>query len=196
MAILDVIKYGHPTLRQKAEPVELDEIDSEFIQDMLETMIAKDGVGLAANQVDVKKRIVVIHAHETTHILINPEIVAHSENTEMGEEGCLSLPGLQASVPRFDKVIVKALNEKGEPIELVARGILAVIVQHEIDHLNGILYIDRADLDTLEWLDNEVMSGLPADTSANLPEVQNVYKKIFNTDRQELVYDSQQMKGE
>ncbi len=189
MSVLKVIKYGHPVLRKAAEAVKPEEIDKQFLQDMLETMEVEDGVGLAANQVGIAKQILTATDFEKTYVLINPKIIAFSENMENGKEGCLSLPGLEAMVPRHDKVIVRALNENAEPVEITARGLLAIVLQHEIDHLNGILYIDRADLTTLVWQDNDGESGLPAEKSADLDEVQRIYKNLYHSNQESLAFE-------
>ncbi len=191
MAILDVIYYGHPTLRTVAEPVKPEELDEQFLNDMVETMHERDGVGLAANQVNVLKRVIVAHDFDNTYVLINPEIIAHSESMEEGGEGCLSLPGLQANVPRYTKVVVKALNEKGEPVEITAKGLLAIVMQHEIDHLNGTLYIDRADLSTLEWIDNDDLEGFPSNKPVTLDEVDRFYAENLFEEDEKLYFNPQ-----
>jgi len=144
MAILEIKEYGEPVLRGKALPVE--EITPEIlnlIKDMAETMYADSGVGLAAPQVGVSKRIMVIDGEEDGLIvLINPMIVK-SEGEVVEEEGCLSIPGIYSQVKRSSKVTVKALNENGDPIEITKEGITARALQHEIDHLDGVLFIDR-----------------------------------------------------
>ena len=144
MAILEIKEYGEPVLREKALSVK--EITPEildFIKDMAETMYADSGVGLAAPQVGVSKRIILVDEEEEGLIvLINPEIV-HSEGEVIEEEGCLSVPGIYSQVKRSSKVTVKALNENGDPIEITKEGLTARALQHEIDHLNGILFIDR-----------------------------------------------------
>jgi len=144
MAILEIKEYGEPVLREKALPVE--EITPEIlnlIKDMAETMYADSGVGLAAPQVGVSKRIMVIDGDEDGLIvLINPMIVK-SEGEVVDEEGCLSVPGIYSQVKRSSKVTVKALNENGDPIEITKEGLTARTLQHEIDHLDGILFIDR-----------------------------------------------------
>ena len=144
MAILEIKEYGEPVLREKAIPVK--EITSEilnFIKDMAETMYADSGVGLAAPQVGVSKRIMVIDEEEDGLIvLINPMIVK-SEGEVVAEEGCLSIPGVYSQVRRSSKVTVKALNENGDPIEITKEGLTSRALQHEIDHLDGILFIDR-----------------------------------------------------
>ena len=144
MAILEIKEYGEPVLREKALPVE--EITPEilnFIKDMAETMYADSGVGLAAPQVGVSKRIILVDGEEDGLIvLINPVIIK-SEGEVVAEEGCLSVPDIYSQVKRSSKVTVKALNEKGESIEITNEGLIARALQHEIDHLDGILFIDR-----------------------------------------------------
>lgn len=144
MAILEIKEYGEPVLRGKALPVK--EIAPEtlnLIKDMAETMYADSGVGLAAPQVGVSKRIIVIDGEEDGLIvLINPLII-ESEGELEEEEGCLSIPGIYSLVKRSSKVTVKALNEKGDPTEVTKEGLAARALQHEIDHLDGILFIDR-----------------------------------------------------
>lgn len=182
MAVLDVITYGHPTLRRRADACNVKEIDQNFINDMMETMYLKDGVGLAAPQVNVSKQLLVCQDGEQEYVLINPRIIAHSETRTTDYEGCLSIPGLHAKVPRYDKVVVKALNEKGEPVEIKAKGLLSVILQHEIDHLNGVLYIDRADLQTLSWTDAESVAPELRETGTTI----DTLKTIFSERNQEL----------
>ena len=144
MAILEIKEYGEPVLREKALP--LKEITPEMLnlmKDMTETMYADSGVGLAAPQVGVSKRIIVIDGEEGGLIvLINPVIV-QSEGEVVEEEGCLSIPGIYSQVKRSSKVTVKALNENGDSIEITKEGLTARALQHEIDHLDGILFIDR-----------------------------------------------------
>ncbi len=156
MSLLPLYEYPHPILRQKAKPVEtVDEELRRFLDDMLETMYADKGVGLAAPQVGVSKRVIVIdtHQHEEDEsgdfrpgqpmYLLNPEIVWHSEETILFCEGCLSVPGQNADVERFQSVRVKYLDYDGNPQEIEASDYEAVVLQHEIDHLDGILYIDH-----------------------------------------------------
>jgi len=144
MAILEIKEYGEAVLRGKALPVK--EIAPEIlnlIKDMAETMYADSGVGLAAPQVGVSKRIIVIDGEEDGLIvLINPMLVK-SEGELVEEEGCLSIPGIYSQVKRSSQVTVKALNENGDPIEMTKEGLAARALQHEIDHLDGILFIDR-----------------------------------------------------
>jgi len=144
MAILEIKEYGEPVLREKALPVK--EVTPEIlnlIKDMAETMYADSGVGLAAPQVGVSKSIIIIDGEEDGLIvLINPMIVK-SEGEVVAEEGCLSVPGIYSQVKRASKVTVKALNENGDPIEITKEALTARALQHEIDHLDGILFVDR-----------------------------------------------------
>lgn len=146
MAILQIRKYPDHVLRKKAEKVkEVTEVDRQLIKDMIETMKAAQGVGLAANQVGVSKRIFVFNpsAQEwKADALINPVIIKR-RGSEREEEGCLSLPGVSKKVRRFNYVLVEGLDIKGRPYKFEAKGLLARIVQHEIDHLNGLLFLDR-----------------------------------------------------
>ena len=149
MAILKLFEYPHPVLKQKTEKVE--KVDNEIkklLDDMLETMYASNGCGLAAPQIGVSKRIVVIDiAREdeepTPLYMVNPEIVWRSEEKVCGEEGCLSVPGQRAEVERFASVKIKYLDYEGKEQELLAEDFLAIAVQHELDHLDGVLYIDH-----------------------------------------------------
>lgn len=145
MAILDILHFPDPRLRNTARPVDrVDDAVRQFIDDMLETMYAAPGIGLAATQVNVAKRIVVIdisEARDQPLHLINPEIIERNGVEEM-EEGCLSVPGVYETVQRADRVRVRALNRDGEPFELEADGLLAVCIQHELDHLDGKLFVD------------------------------------------------------
>jgi peptide deformylase len=187
MALLDVITYGHPTLRLVAAPFEPGEITEDFIRDMIETMREKDGVGLAATQVNVAKRVVVVTDLEDTYVLVNPVVVAVSERAVRDKEGCLSLPGYQAEVRRYEKIIVRALDEHREEFELKADGLLARVLQHEIDHLNGIMYIDRAEPDTLVRLDvgEDGAEEAVSVSSENLKD----FFRIVNSGLEDLVFD-------
>lgn len=144
MAILEIKEYGEPILREKALPVE--EVTPEIlnlIKDMAETMYTASGVGLAASQVGVPKRIILVDGEEDGLIvLINPMIIK-SEGEVVEEEGCLSVPDIYSQVKRSFKVTIKALNENGDPIEITKEDLIARALQHEIDHLDGVLFIDR-----------------------------------------------------
>jgi peptide deformylase len=147
MARLDVRLMGDPVLRAKAEPVAVvtDQL-RKLISDMFETMYDEEGVGLAAPQVGISERIIVVDPHEDDSkpfALINPEILDTSSETEKSEEGCLSIPGLRDIVERPSSVRVRGMTPEGEITEIQTDGLLARILQHEIDHLDGILFIDR-----------------------------------------------------
>lgn len=146
MAILEVLLYPEENLAKVCEPVATIDADlNQFIDDMFDTMYEHEGIGLAAPQVDVLKRVITIdiEGDKTNQIvLINPEILEASGETGI-EEGCLSIPGCRALVPRKEKLKVKALNRNGEEFVLDADGLLAICIQHEIDHLNGVLFVDH-----------------------------------------------------
>lgn len=145
MALLKILHYPDPRLRKKAQQVA--EVDSKLratFEDMLETMYAAPGIGLAATQVGIAKRFMVIDVSEEKNqprVFVNPEIVSRSGEC-VSEEGCLSVPGYFDEVKRADRITVKALDQDGQPFELEASDLLAVCIQHEIDHLNGRLFID------------------------------------------------------
>ncbi|MCC5794701.1 MAG: peptide deformylase [Chromatiales bacterium] len=145
MARLKILEYPDPRLRTRAQPVtEVNAEIRQLIDDMLETMYAAPGVGLAATQVDVHKRVLVMDVsenHDQPWALVNPEIVSR-EGCELGEEGCLSVPDYTESVERAARVRVRALDRDGKPFEFEADGLLAVCVQHEMDHLEGRLFVD------------------------------------------------------
>jgi peptide deformylase len=145
MAILNILEYPDPRLRTRAQPVDVVDDDlRRLAADMLETMYAAPGIGLAATQVDVHRRMLVADTSEeqdTPHIFINPEILER-RGTEVMEEGCLSVPGFYESVTRSDWIRVRALNLEGQTFEMELDGLLAVVVQHEMDHLEGKLFVD------------------------------------------------------
>jgi peptide deformylase len=145
MALLPILEYPDPRLKKVAAPVRSFTPDIvRLVRDMAETMYAAPGVGLAATQVDVHKRIVVIDISETKDellVLVNPEIVAAEGQAEC-EEGCLSVPGYYDKVTRAAQVTVRAQNERGETFERSADGLLAVCIQHEMDHLIGKVFVD------------------------------------------------------
>jgi peptide deformylase len=144
---LNVRILGDPILRQRANEVaEISEVTRQLIRDMFETMYAEEGVGLAAPQVGIGERVIVIDPQQDdlpAFALINPEIVEASKETEKGEEGCLSIPGLRELVERSVSVMVRGLTPEGEARELNLEGLPARIIQHEVDHLDGVLFIDR-----------------------------------------------------
>lgn len=147
VAILPIVPFPDPVLATKAEPVtEFNTELRELAQNMAETMYAAPGVGLAANQVGVLKRLIVIDVSEENNdlkVFVNPVILEKSDTFEEFEEGCLSLKGLYEYVKRPDRVKVKAQDLDGKEFELEATGILAVCLQHEMDHLDGIVFIDH-----------------------------------------------------
>jgi peptide deformylase len=151
MAVRPVRLYGDPVLRRKALAVAgVDDTVRELIADMRETMHAYSGVGLAANQVGVLQRVLVVDIpvdEETRarYALVNPELDQRT-GAESGEEGCLSIPGLYEDVRRAQRVRVRGLDEHGQPLEFVAEGYLARALQHEVDHLDGVLFVDRLSL--------------------------------------------------
>jgi peptide deformylase len=152
MACREIRKYPDPVLLRKTSRVEhIDESINQLIEDMAETMYAAPGVGLAANQVGVPLQVAVIdlstredkeHSHTQLIVLINPELLSQ-EGTVVDEEGCLSIPEHAEKVKRAAKVTVRAQDRTGAPVTIEAEGLLAKALQHEIDHLNGLLYIDR-----------------------------------------------------
>ena len=147
--VLDVVKLGEDSLRQKSEPIpEVNDEIRQLAEDMFETMIEKEGVGLAAPQIGKNIRMFVLIADDDVRrVFINPQIIHTSSETSEYDEGCLSIPQVYETITRPVSVTVQALNEKGRPFTLEADGLLARIIQHEYDHLDGILYIDRGDKD-------------------------------------------------
>lgn len=144
MAILEIVKEPDPVLRRKAEPVtQVTKRIRRLIKDMLETMYSADGVGLAAPQVGVSERVVVVDIGEGPVALINPEI-SEASGKEIDVEGCLSIPGTSGYVERAEEVVVNGLNENGRSTRIKAEGLFARALQHEIDHLDGVLFVDHA----------------------------------------------------
>jgi peptide deformylase len=145
MALLDILRYPDPRLYKRAAPVaEVDESVRALVRNMAETMYAAPGVGLAATQVDVHQQVMVVDASETRDellVLINPEIVDR-EGTQYSEEGCLSLPGIYEPVERAERLTVRALGLDGKSFTLTAEKLLAVCIQHEMDHLEGKVFVD------------------------------------------------------
>ncbi|HZY99393.1 MAG TPA: peptide deformylase [Candidatus Baltobacteraceae bacterium] len=148
--IREIVRDGHPTLRKVAKKVDPKEISDplfqQLIDDMFETMYDAPGVGLAAPQVNISKRLFVVDVHDDEHepaVVINPKIESAEEEVEM-TEGCLSVPGMVGEIVRFKRVAVSGLDRNGEKIRLEGDGLLAQCLQHEIDHLNGVLYVDKA----------------------------------------------------
>ncbi len=156
---MKVIQLGNETLRQKALPVE--DINDEIrllIREMFETMILEDGIGLAAPQVDKSIRLFVVKADDgIERTFINPQIIATSQETESYEEGCLSIPKTYEDVIRPSAITVQAKNERGRRFTLDADGLLARVIQHEYDHLEGILFIDRIKADKKEKIEQKFL---------------------------------------
>lgn len=168
VSLLRIIRLGHPNIRQGTEPVSPEELHSpeirRLIDDMVETMRDANGVGIAAPQVHVSKQIIVIEVSPENPrypnqpavplmVLLNPIITEHAETTEEGWEGCLSVPDLRGFVPRWTRVKVTGLDRQGQAVQLDAEGFFARVIQHEVDHLNGRVFLDRLpDLKTLTHL--------------------------------------------
>jgi peptide deformylase len=167
MAILKVARLGHPVLRKVAEPIPIQEIRSpetqRLIDDMVETMREYNGAGLAANQVHVLKQVCVIEVNGNPRypeapnvpltVLINPVVTPLIAEMEEGWEGCLSVPDMRGMVPRYTAVRLEAYDRMGKKLDVVAKEFFARVIQHETDHLNGIVYVDRMkDLSTLTHL--------------------------------------------
>jgi peptide deformylase len=142
---MNIVTLGNEILRQKAEPIE--EINEEIVQlanDMIACLDPKEGIGLAGPQVGVMKRIFIVHIEgDEPRVFINPSIIGTSEDEVLYEEGCLSIPGVWADVKRPSVIQVQAWNEKGKVFKVEAKGIMARVIQHEYDHLEGILFVDR-----------------------------------------------------
>jgi peptide deformylase len=180
MAIREILTTPDPFLRERARKVRsvTSEVKS-LIDDMIETMRSAPGVGLAAPQIGVGLRVIVAEYGEPSedaeaepipaklHAIVNPEIVRHSNETNLDNEGCLSIPGYMGEVERYDVITVKGLNRHGKPLKIKTNGWMARIIQHEIDHLEGVLFIDRA---TQVWKMEEVdeTQPLPEATSTAL----------------------------
>ena len=146
MTVLTILQYPNPRLRTKASPVvTVDGVIKSLIADMFETMIEAKGIGLAATQIDVHQRIIVMDLSDDNsepRVFINPEIEILDKTTQLYDEGCLSIPGFYETIERPSKVMISALNGDGEPFKEEACGLLAICIQHEIDHLEGKLFVD------------------------------------------------------
>jgi peptide deformylase len=154
MAVREIVTLPDPVLRRKTRKV-IDfgpELQS-LIEDMIETMRAEPGVGLAANQVGVSQQVIVVEypeneededAQPKLYVVVNPEFTRLSEEKVVGTEGCLSLPGFLGNIERHEAVVVKGLSRRGQPVTIKAKGWTARIFQHEVDHLNGVMFVDRA----------------------------------------------------
>ena len=146
---LEVRTFGDPVLKTRAAPVEdFDESLERLAEEMLATMREQEGVGLAANQVGRLKRILVAAVEDDEYVLVNPVIERVSDTTETGAEGCLSIPGIQVEVERPTEITISGRDASGEPVKIDAEGLLARVFQHEVDHLDGVLILDRTDSDS------------------------------------------------
>lgn len=145
MAVYNIVKVGNAVLREKAKPVsKITPNIIKLLENMKDTLYAAEGVGLAAPQIGISKRVVVIDVGEGLIELINPEIIS-AQGEEVDVEGCLSIPGVQGEVRRYAQVVVKALDRNGKEFTITGTGLLSRALQHEIDHLDGILFIDKAE---------------------------------------------------
>jgi peptide deformylase len=173
--ILKVARLGHPVLRKIAEPVPLEQITTpavqQFIDDLIETMYEYDGAGLAAPQVHVSQQIVVMEVSRNPRypqapaipltVYVNPEITPLTEMMDEDWEGCLSVPGLRGRVPRYTKIRLRAYNRQGKRVDFVAEGFHARVIQHECDHLQGKVYLDRMrDTSSLMFIEEFMKYGL------------------------------------
>lgn len=173
MALREIVTIPHEVLRRKARPVTDFGADLQtLIDDMVETMRAAPGVGLAAPQVNVPLRVIVVEFGDEEdedvplHLftIVNPELSRQSGDTEEGTEGCLSIPGLLGDVERHSSLVVKGQSRRGQPVKIKASGWLARIFQHEVDHLNGILFTDRTDkVYKLEDVEADTNEAVPLD---------------------------------
>jgi peptide deformylase len=176
MALLEILTYPDPRLRTVAEPVaEVTDEHRQLIDDMLETMYAAPGIGLAATQVDVHQRLLVLDISEERNepqVFINPEILA-SEGLASGEEGCLSVPEYTETVERAENIRVKALDRNGQAFELEAEGLLAICIQHEMDHLEGKLFVDYLSMLKRSRLKKKFLKAkkLGLDAGSNVPVI-------------------------
>jgi len=186
MAILPIRIWGDPILTRRAAAVDrITNEERKLIADMMDTMREADGIGLAAPQVGVSKRIFVFRRGDEMHALINPKITKREGGRKVGNEGCLSIPGVQGKVARHVRVVITGRNEKGKPVEFECedgeeQGRAATCVQHELDHLDGVMYIDKVVPGSLSWL----IEGVDEDgeetvllDETTLEEVREAYKQ-------------------
>ena len=143
---LDIRTFGDPVLKTRASPVEtFDDSLAHLTEEMLDTMRENDGVGLAANQVGRLKRVLVASVEDEDYVIVNPVLSDRAETTERVQEGCLSIPGINVEVDRPTAVTVTGQDASGEPLRIEAQDMLARVLQHEVDHLDGVLILDRTD---------------------------------------------------
>ena len=160
---LDVKTFGDPVLKSRSTPVkDFDESLERLADDMLSTMRAHDGVGLAANQVGRLKRILVAAVEEEEYVLVNPVVESRTEESEISPEGCLSIPGVHVEVERAKGITISGKSATGEPVRIEVEGLLARILQHEIDHLDGVLILDRTDRESRKAVLREMRENLLA----------------------------------
>lgn len=185
MAVLPIRIWGDPILTRRAIAVDrITNVERKLIANMKDTMEAVDGAGLAAPQVGVSKRIFIFRRGDDVHAIINPRIVRRVGERKIGSEGCLSIPGVQAKVPRHARVVVTGRDENGKAVEWECednddQGRAATCVQHELDHLDGVLYIDKAVPDTISWLIEDVDDEgdeIVALVETTPEEIKNAYK--------------------
>ncbi len=144
MAVYQIVKQGDEVLRMRAKEVkEVNDNIRKLLDNMRETMYEANGAGLAAPQIGISKRVIVVDVDDELLELVNPQIIK-GEGSDVDIEGCLSIPGYSGEVERFQRVTVKALDRNGQEVELTREGLMARALQHEIDHLDGILYVDKA----------------------------------------------------
>lgn len=155
MAAREIVKYPAPVLHKQAKAVsKTDPNLKQLVKDMADTLREVNGLGLAANQIGVLQRVFVYDDGTGLGVLVNPKII-RAEGEQIGLEGCLSVPGLQGDVKRAEKIIIQGMDDKGKKVKIEAEGLLARIFQHELDHLNGTLFVERADPDSLQYLTEE-----------------------------------------
>lgn len=160
---LEIRTFGDPVLKSRATPVDkFDETLEQLAEDMLQTMREYEGVGLAANQVGRLKRVLVAALEDEEYVVVNPEISEVGDETEIEVEGCLSIPEIQVEVERATRIAVTGQDSTGGPLKLEAEGLLARILQHEIDHLNGVLILDRTDRESRKAAMRELRERLVA----------------------------------
>ena len=172
---LSIVRYGHPALREKAQKIGRVTIEvKELVARMVELMRASHGLGLAANQVGVVRRVAVVEVEGKLVTLVDPELVS-AKGSESVDEGCLSLPRLYGDVERPAQVVVKARDLAGKHFKLRAEGLLARALCHELDHLNGTLFVDKVDQSTLHWLVGETSEGELLTQPTTLEEALKVF---------------------
>ena len=185
-----ILTYGHPTLRKKTAPIQrVSEDIRKLISDMIQTMEENMGLGLAAPQIGYLHRVIVASVEEQTYVLINPKITKRSREKEIALEGCLSLPRLYADVERHQRITVTAKSRAGKSISLEAKDMLARVLQHEIDHLAGVLITDKYVDNSLRWM----VSSMNDEGEETLDLLQTTIQEVenhFRTQRTKKVIPS------